>query len=266
MERRKFIKHVLAGSVAPYFLNGLPLSAFGSINNTSLSDDKVLVVIQLSGGNDGLNTVVPFDQYSKYQNARKNIAIAENKLLKIPQADFLGLHPSLAGLKQLFEEGKAALIQDVGYPDPDYSHFRSTDIWHTASDSNKHVLSGWAGRYLASENPDFPNNYPNEQHPDPLSIQIGSVLNTSLQGPIYPMGMAIADPDFFYELLTQPETAPPSTLAEKELAYLRQVANQTNQYANAIKKAAENASIQLEYPDESLAKQLKVVARMVAGG
>lgn len=266
MQRRKFIKHVLAGSAAPYFLNGLPLSAFGQLNPTALGDDKVLVIIQLSGGNDGLNTVIPIDQYSKYQSARSNIAIGENKLLKIQQSDKLGLHPSLASMTQLFEEGKAALIQDVGYPDPDYSHFRSTDIWHTASDSDKHVLSGWAGRYLASENPDFPNGYPNEENPDPLSIQIGSVLNTSLQGPIYPMGMAIADPDFFYELLTEPTTQTPASFAEKELAFLRQIASQTNQYAETIKTAAEKVPSQGEYPDENLANQLKVVARMVAGG
>ena len=266
MERRKFLKHVLAGGVAPYFLNGIPLSAFGQLNETALGDDKVLVVIQLSGGNDGLNTCIPLDQYTKYQNARKNIALPEGSLLKIPQADKLGLHPSLSGLTQLFEEGKAALIQDVGYPDPDYSHFRSSDIWHTASDSNKHVLSGWAGRYLANENPDFPNSYPNQQNPDPLSIQIGSVLNTSLQGPVYPMGMAISDPEFFYKLLTQEETTAPTSLAEKELAFLRQVANQTNQYSDSIRNAASKVPSQGVYPNESLANQLKVVARMVAGG
>ncbi|WP_341227738.1 DUF1501 domain-containing protein [uncultured Arcticibacterium sp.] len=266
MERRKFIKHIMAGGVAPYFLNGLPINAFGGINETALGDDKVLVVIQMAGGNDGLNTVVPIDQYANYSSNRGAIALKENRLLSIPQSDKIGLHPSLSPLTELFEEGKANIIQDVGYPDPDFSHFRSTDIWNTASDSDKQVLSGWAGRYLASDNPDFPNNYPNEQHPDPLSIQIGSVLNTSLQGPVYPMGMAISGPDFFYELLTEEQGETPTTLAEKELAYLRQVATQTNQYANSIKKAATAVGTQVTYNQESLSQQLKVVARLIAGG
>ncbi|MFT5885351.1 MAG: hypothetical protein ACI9IP_001811 [Arcticibacterium sp.] len=266
MERRKFLKHIVTAGAAPYFLNGLPLSAFGAINKAALGDDKVLVVIQMAGGNDGLNTVVPIDQYAKYSTNRGNIALKENALLSIPQSDKIGLHPSLSPLTELFEEGKANIIQDVGYPDPDFSHFRSTDIWNTASDSDKQVLSGWAGRYLASDNPDFPNSYPNEQHPDPLSIQIGSVLNTSLQGPVYPMGMAISDPDFFYELLTEEQGETPTTLAEKELAYLRQVATQTNQYASSIKKAATTAGGQGPYEDDSLSQQLKVVARLIAGG
>ncbi|MFT7248436.1 MAG: hypothetical protein ACI9QN_001804 [Arcticibacterium sp.] len=266
MERRKFLKHIVAGGAAPYFLNGLPLSAFGAINEAALGDDKVLVVIQMAGGNDGLNTIVPIDQYAKYSSNRGNIALKENALLSIPQSDKIGLHPSLSPLVELFEEGKANILQDVGYPDPDFSHFRSTDIWNTASDSDKQVLSGWAGRYLASDNPDFPNSYPNEQHPDPLSIQIGSILNTSLQGPVYPMGMAISDPDFFYELLTEEQGETPTTLAEKELAYLRQVATQTNQYASSIKKAASAAGGQVIYKDESLSQQLKVVARLIAGG
>ncbi len=266
MERRKFIKHLVGSSVAPYFLGGLPLSGFGQINETALGDDKVLVVIQLAGGNDGLNTAVPIDQYANYQRARANIALAENRLLKIPQSESLGLHPSLSGMTQLFEEGKASLIQDVGYPDPDFSHFRSTDIWNTASDSDKHILSGWAGRYLASENPDYPNSYPNSDHPDPLSIQIGSVLNTSLQGPVYPMGMAISDPNFFYELLTEEPAQTPVSIAEKELAFLRQMAQQTNQYASTIKAAASKVNSQGTYPDSYLANQLKVVARLIAGG
>ncbi|KPM47050.1 DUF1501 domain-containing protein [Jiulongibacter sediminis] len=266
MKRRHFLKNMAAGGIAPYFMGGLPLSAFGQLNETALGDDKVLVVIQMAGGNDGLNTLIPVDQYSRYQSARKNIAIPENKLLSIPQSDKIGIHPSLEKITQLFEEGKGTIIQDVGYPDPDFSHFRSTDIWNTASDSDKHVLSGWAGRYLSIENPDYPNGYPNTNHPDPLSIQIGSVLNTSLQGPVYPMGMAIADPNFFYELIAETPVATTSTYAEKELAFLKQVANQTNQYSGVIRDAGQRITNQSGYPDESLANQLKIVAKLIAGG
>ncbi|MGR3812418.1 DUF1501 domain-containing protein [Jiulongibacter sp. NS-SX5] len=266
MKRRHFLQNIAAGSIAPLFMNGLPMQAFGALNSTALEDDKVLVVIQLAGGNDGLNTLIPIDQYSNYQNARQNIAIKENKLLSIAQSDKIGLHPSLSNIKTLFDENKAAIIHDVGYPDPDFSHFRSTDIWNSASDSDKQVLSGWAGRYLSLENPDYPNGYPNEDHPDPLSIQIGSILNTSLQGPVYPMGMAIADPDFFYELVAETPSETSGTYAEKELAFLKQVANQTNLYSGVIRSAGEKVKDQTGYPDEGLANQLKIVARLIAGG
>lgn len=266
MKRRDFIQNTFAGVVMPALLNGLSFKAFGNVDDAALGDENILVVVQLSGGNDGLNTVIPIDKYGLYQNARSNIAIPKEKLLTIPQTDTLGLNPGMTSFQTMFKEGKAALIQSVGYPNPNFSHFRATDIWNTASDSNIFVNNGWTGRYLAVDNPNFPTSYPNTKYPDPLAIQIGSVVNTSLQGPIQSMGMAISNPSSFYNLISNKVESTPNTLAGKELKYLREVANQTNLYANTIKSAAAKVTKQVIYPNTGLANQLKIVAQLIGGG
>lgn len=266
MKRRQFVKHAVAGGLMPAFLGKFGLQGFGNLQETMLENDNVLVVIQLSGGNDGLNTVVPISQYSRYQNARKNIAIPEEKLLKTALSDEMGIHPAMSELVKLMNEGSASLVQDVGYPNPNFSHFRATDIWNTGSSSDKVIESGWAGRSLSLTHPNYPEGYPSSKYPDPLAIQIGSVVNTSLQGPVYSMGMAITDPNDFYRLLTDDIATVPNTLAGKELAYLRQVAQQTNRYADVIKNAGLKVTTQKDYPNTSLAAQLKIVSRLIAGG
>jgi uncharacterized protein (DUF1501 family) len=266
MNRRDFIQNTFSGIMMPTLLNGLSLNAYGNVNEQNLGDDHILVVVQLIGGNDGLNTVIPIDKYGLYKNARTNIAIPKEKLLKIPQSDILGLNPEMIGLQTMFKEGKASLIQGVGYPNPDFSHFRSTDIWNSASDSNLYVNNGWAGRYLTINNPNFPTGYPNKQFPDPLAIQIGSVISTALQGPIQSMGMAISNPSSFYNLISNKIENTPNTLAGKELKFLRKLAVQTNQYTETIKSAASKVTKQVNYPNSNLANRLKIVAQLIGGG
>ena len=230
--------------------------------------DHVLVLVQLNGGNDGLNTVIPLDQYAALMAARANITIDETKVLKLTEAT--GLHPSMTGLQQLYNDAKLAVVQNVGYPNPNFSHFRATDIWLTASDYNVTLTSGWLGRYLDEEYPDYPNGYPNAVAPDPLAIQIGSVITTGLQGPTVSMGMAITSPTSFYQLVTGGVDTAPNTPAGHELTFLRQVAQQTQQYATTIQAAASKATnLSPLYPapgSNSLADQLKIVAQLVAGG
>ncbi len=264
MKRREFLAGSLATSVLPLFMNGFSLSGFGDADNET--DDRVMVVIQLTGGNDGLNTVIPVASYGNYRNARANIAIPEKSLLKIPQADTIGLHPSLSVLSNMFREGFAGLIHDVGYPRPDFSHFRSADIWHSASDADQYISSGWAGRYLSALHPQYPSAYPNECYPDPLAIQTGAVMSLALQGPVHPAGISISDPSAFNTLLENHTDELPASLAGKELGFLRMVSAQTNRYAEVIKKAADRPVVQKEYPGTRLAAQLKIVARLVAGG
>ncbi|MCP9763315.1 DUF1501 domain-containing protein [Lacihabitans soyangensis] len=266
MRRRNFIKNTMLGALTPTFLSNQSLWAMGNVDQKLLENENVLVVIQLNGGNDGLNTVIPINQYGNYKNARSNIALVENKILKIPQSDLIGLHPSLKNLASLMSEGKGNIIQDVGYPNPNFSHFRATDIWHTASNSNEVLESGWAGRLLALDHPNYPEGYPSSKYPDPLSIQIGSVVSTALQGPLYSMGMSISDTTNFYNLIENADEPVPNTLAGKELDYLRQVSKQTNKYSETIKAAALKVSQQKTYPNLSLASQLKIVARLIAGG
>jgi uncharacterized protein (DUF1501 family) len=274
MKRRDFLRTSIPAAVLPALINGYSVKAFASDsplvnallqNNTNT--DHVLVIIQLSGGNDGLNMVIPISTYSSYYNARTNVAIAEPKILKLNGYTDTGLHPSMTGYQSMYNEGKAKIIQAVGYPQPDFSHFRATDIWMSSSNSNQEVYTGWAGRYLNYEYPNFPNGYPNTSVPDPLAIQIGSTSSLTFQGPSVNMGMSITNPTSFYNLISGTSDPVPNTPAGKELKYIRLVAQQTQQYATTIKSAANKVTTQAPYPsNNSLADQLKIVARLVKGG
>jgi uncharacterized protein (DUF1501 family) len=137
----------------------------------------------------------------------------------------------------------------------------------SASDSNNVVNSGWAGRYLNHEYPNFPIGYPNSSMRDPLAIQIGSATSLTLQGPAVSMGMSISNPSNFYNLVNGIQDPAPNTPAGKELTFLRQVSQQTQQYASVIKDAASKVTTQVTYPTgNSLADQLKIVARLIKGG
>ena len=146
LTRRDFMKStalITAGGMAPQFLSLTAQAANQVIGG--FKDDRVLVVIQLAGGNDGLNTVVPYED-DLYHNARPQLRLGEDRLIKL--GDNLALNNSLKGLADLYNDGQLALIQGVGYPNPDRSHFRSTEIWHTASDSDAFYGRGWIGRYF----------------------------------------------------------------------------------------------------------------------
>lgn len=272
MKRREFIqKSIPAAITLPSLINGLTLKAFASHHLFSAllppnETDKVLVMIQLNGGNDGLNTVIPVEYYSSYFNARSNLAIPQNKVLSLSGQAGTGLHPSMTGLQSLYNSGKMNIVQGVSYPNPNFSHFRATDIWMSASDSDENIPTGWMGRYLDTQFPGYPNNYPNSSMPDPLAIQIGSLTSLVTQGPSVNMGLSISDPSSFYNLVNGVEDPAPTTPAGRELVYIRNVARQSNQYADAITNAYNNFSQQGNYPDTNLAGQLKIVARLIKGG
>lgn len=273
MKRRHFLQKVLpAGVLLPSLINGLSFKAFGASNLLSTltsaqnETDRVLVIIQLNGGNDGLNTIIPLDQYNNLMAVRSNIILPQNKILKLDKFN-TGLHPAMTGIDSLYKEGKASIIQSVGYPQPNFSHFRATDIWLSASDSKEVIESGWVGRYLSEEYTNYPIGYPNTVMPDPLAIQIGSFLSPAFQGPAVNMGMAITDPINFYNLINGVQSPAPNNNAGKELTYIRQVSQQTQQYASVIKTAASKIKSQVTYPSSnSLADQLKIVARLIGGG
>lgn len=275
MKRRAFLKNSLPATVTlPALLNGFSVKAFtersplvASLLGSNTETDKVLVLIQLNGGNDGLNMVIPVEYYSQYFNARQNVAIPLNRVLTLNGNTKTGLHPSMTGVQQLFNEGKATVVQAVGYPSPNFSHFRATDIWMSASDSDQVLTSGWAGRYLGVEYPNYPNGYPNTQMPDPLAIQIGSLTSLALQGPAVSMGMSISDPSSFYNFLNGVQDPVPDTPWGKELKYVRMIAAQTQQYTAVIKDAYNRVTGQGTYPSNNdLAAQLQIVARLVKGG
>ncbi|MFZ9299583.1 MAG: DUF1501 domain-containing protein [Chitinophagaceae bacterium] len=274
MKRRKFIQNAFpATAMIPGLMNGFPMRVLGAENSflqtammPGIDTDKVLVIVQLSGGNDGLNNVIPISTYGDYVNARKNIAIPENKILRLDGIDRTGLHPALAPFQQLYNDGKMNIIQAVGYPSPNFSHFRATDIWMSASDSNQMVNSGWIGRYLDQEFPGFPNGYPTTEMPDPLALQVGAITSLTCQGPSVSMGMSLTDPASFYKLVDNQVDDTPNTPMGNELKFVRQIARQTNKYGDRIRQAAAAVPTQGTYPNNPLAAQLKIVARLIKGG
>ena len=154
--RREFLRTGLLGGslcwTVPSFLQNTMLSLHAAADGQQVQgvtgkDGNILVVLQLAGGNDGLNTVVPFGD-DDYRRARPSLALRENQVLKLGAKARVGLHSALAGLAKSFEAGDLALVQGVGYPNPNRSHFRSTEIWATASDAEKSSSTGWIGRYF----------------------------------------------------------------------------------------------------------------------
>jgi uncharacterized protein (DUF1501 family) len=275
MKRRNFLKRSIpAATFLPAYINGMAVRAFGAESSLMqqlalppIETDHVLVIVQLTGGNDGLNTVIPISTYDNYYNARQNIAIPTNKILKLNGYDNAGLNPAMTGMQTLYNEDKLTILQAVGYPMPNFSHFRATDIWMSGSDSNSVINTGWGGRFLNVQYPDYPNGYPNSVMPDPLAIQIGSITSLTCQGPSVNMGMSITDPSAFYNLINGIEDPAPNNPMGNELTFVRETMKKTNQYAQKVKSAAASVSQQSTYPaNNSLADQLKIVARLIKGG
>jgi uncharacterized protein (DUF1501 family) len=275
MKRRKFLQQTITGVLLPSFLGGISLKAMAGspllhAAGNYMTDDRVLVLIQLAGGNDGLNTVIPFDQYSAYTAARSNIALPEDKVLRLNGFDATALNPAMIDMQQLFNNGTLGIVQAVSYPKPNFSHFRATDIWMTGSDSDKVINTGWAGRFLNDVYKGFPENYPNAIMPDPLAIQVGSVVSSTFQGPAFTMGLAISNPSSFYNLIEGKVNVDSNTRWGEQLDYIELMSQKTDQYAGVIKAAALKVTQQsAKYPaagKNPLADQLKIVARLIAGG
>jgi len=267
MDRRKFLRHLGlltgAGTVS-MTLGNIPVKAFARpFMSASSPGGRVLVLIQLSGGNDGLNTVIPYAD-PNYHNMRPSIRLRDTQVLRLSSS--IGLHPSLGSLKNFYDEGQVAVVQNVGYPNPDRSHFRSTDIWLSASDSEDYIEDGWVGRFLANAFPD-PETF-NTSHP--MAIQIGAsqsmLLQCTCQGQ---MGISFEDPNQFYQLIngaTADNDPPPPTLAGEQLSFIKQIAAQSIQYAQIIKDAADSIENRVQYPNTSLGRQLAIVAELIGGG
>src|ERR1041384_3013500 len=208
MKRREFIKKTVPVSVLPLFMGGFTFRAYGrspyleTLVASGTETARGLVGLPMNGGEDG-------GEHTHQPAPQTNTLSAKNRALKPPAAT--GLHPSMPEMQSLFIANKLAVVQGVTYPNPNLSHFRATDIWLSASDYDQIVPSGWLGRYLDQEYPDFPNGYPNVVNTDPLAIQIGSVLSPGLQGPSVSMGMAITSPSSFYQIVSGGVDQAPNT-------------------------------------------------------
>ncbi len=267
MKRRDFIKNIGlitgAGTVS-FALNGIGVKAFAKpFLNINSVNGKILVLIQLKGGNDGINTVIPLDQYSTYAAKRAQIKIEEQSVLKFNNST--GVHPNLASFKTLFDDGELSLIQNVGYASPNRSHFRATDIWLSASDSTQFLYDGWIGRYLQKAFPDFPTVPPKY----PMAIQLSSVPSQIFESPQGGTAVAFSNPNDFYTMvqgLSVDNDPPPATIAGDELKFLKEIASLSIQYASIIKEKADKGNPLQTYPSNRLGPQLKIVADLIMGG
>lgn len=267
MKRRSFLKKSALVSL-PAVMGGFSLSAMPSRLMSSLingDNDRVLVLIDLNGGNDGLHTFIPLDAYDNLANARQNIILPENQLLDF--TDTIGLHPEMTGIKNLYDNGNLTVVQGVGYPNQNRSHFRSADIWNTASAANEYLDTGWLGRYLDQEHVGYPEGYPNEDCPDPFAITMGSTISGTCQGGQSNFSMAILNTNNIGGLTTGVEVPLPEDCYGDEMGFLIETFKKSNAYAERVIEAADmgNTNSGL-YPNSRLADRLKTIARLISGG
>lgn len=276
MNRRKFLGNTALFTV-PMMITGIPVFAGDGVLHPFLQAlampnancDKILVVIQMNGGNDGLNMVIPLDRYTELNNARPNLLIPSAAVLALTGTGTTGLHPAMTGLRDLYNQGKVNLVQGVTYPNPNFSHFQAQDIWFTATSTLPTPDTGWLGRELDTAYPGFPTGYPNAANPDPLAIQIGGALPLSLQGPNINMGYNAPNPSALVNVATGTPAPAPNNDYGTELTFLRLMKDQSNAYASSISAAyAAQATQSTLYAasGNTLSDQLKIVARLIGGG
>ncbi|GAA4843658.1 DUF1501 domain-containing protein [Algivirga pacifica] len=297
MNRRKFLKKASVAGAAPLVIGGLPVQSFAMDSKlqraaASSTNDKVIVLIQLHGGNDGLNCVIPVDRYNEYYNARPNIAIPDKGNRKYitldspnltPDEKQVGLHPDMMAMKQMYDMGMAAVIQNVGYENMNGSHFRSRDIWFMGGDFDDEWPSGWIGRYLDEIYPGYPKAYPNDQMRQPLALEIGNSMSLAFhreEG--IPVSIGIRNPEQFFNLIEKVDFQPPQSVADtrygEELNWIMNLETQTDIYAGELHtayNAGMNSSVDYPsfYPMTSssgsrtnpLSGQLRMIARLIDG-
>ncbi|MCB0792085.1 MAG: DUF1501 domain-containing protein [Flavobacteriales bacterium] len=273
MNRRDFLRSTTLATVGGMAVRGMSSPLMAALANSTV-EDRVLVVVQLFGGNDGLNTVIPLDQYSLLSGFRSQVIIPDTDVLLLSgTGNATGLHPAMSGLMDLWNDDKLTIVQGVGYPDPNYSHFRATDIWETGSGSDTVLSSGWGGRYLNLEYPNYPVGFPNAQMPDPLAIRIGGPVSVGLQHMGVNMGIAINNTNDPLNLAGNIYLDPVSAdCSGGKLDFVRTVQRQADLYGDVIEAAAQLGCNQStlypvgNQPGAELAQALKIVAQLICGG
>ena len=293
--RREFLRTSMLGVAAtwtlPVFLEktffALDAMAANAVTQTATGKDgTILVVLQLAGGNDGLNTVVPYAD-DAYHRARPRLALPNEQILMIDH--HVGLNPKLAGLKSLYEQGHLAIVQGVGYPNPNRSHFRSTEIWQTASDADRNETHGWLGRYF--------DNCCSGADPT-IGVAIGEEMPQAFAAK-NPTGITFSRPEqfrwrasasntghmsteeIFYRQLngSDEENTPAATdgasigtlpgTSKSDLStldFLQRTALDVQLSSDRILAIARKYKSTIPYPQGQLAASLNIIARMIAGG
>lgn len=269
MKRRSFLKNTGTVLSLPVLVNGMNISALTAsplFNSVNTGNGKKLVIIRLNGGNDGLNMLIPIDeQYDNLQFHRSNLLLPKTNYLDLGGGTNLAMHPTMTGLQSVYDDARLKIIHSVAYPNQNRSHFRSTDIWTTASPANEVWSDGWIGRYFDTLHNGYPTNYPNIENPDPIAISIGSSISETCQGVGSNYSLAIKDAEL--SPLNEGEGGSvPNTPYGDELTYIREILAQTNAYATVIEQAAGAGENLTNYPLSNLGEQLKTVAQLISGG
>lgn len=293
----------------PFALGGIPLRGMAEDNaltrmaKASLDNPRVLVILQMHGGNDGLNTLIPVKNYDEYFSRRPNIAIPrKNSSRKYIELDStlpldaqVGLHPDMAAMKAMYDIGRVAMVQGVSYKSNSGSHFRGRDIQFMGGSADEYLSSGWIGRYMKGELPpglSYPEDFPSEQHPDPLAIEMGNDVSLIFhqQGNI-PVSISINDPQGFADLIEElegfqeagvdPRGLPPSPLLDNspyynELNWILSLEDKSKDYSKRMADVYNmGGETSVTYPENypfnapdgsyrnRLSPQLKLIARML---
>lgn len=290
--RREFLRTTILGGAVAGTVPSFLANTFSALNAQAadsatqvVKDEPILVVLQMAGGNDGLNMVVPYSN-DHYHHARKNIRLSAKSLLKIN--DSIALHSRLSGLKSLYDSGNLSIVQGIGYPNPNRSHFRSTEIWQTASDSEKFERYGWIGRFFdnscAGADPtvgvnigrQMPQAFASEH---PIGISLDSPENYRFRsGDKMKRGEMDADEQSFRALNNMEIEAensggsigalsgPTKRRGESPLDFLERVSLDAQVSSDKILSISRRVENKSTYPASQLGNSLKLVARLIGGG
>ena len=294
--RRKFLRTSMLGAAAtwtlPVFLERTffaldALAANALTQSVTGKDDTILVVLQLAGGNDGLNTIVPYAD-DAYHRVRPKLALLPDKTLKLDSQ--IGLNPRLTALNSLYDSGQLAIVQGVGYPNPNRSHFRSTEIWQTASDANQVESEGWLGRYFdncCSGAAPTVGVAISEQSPQAFSAKnpIGVTLSRPEQfrwkASMGADGKPLTEEEAFYRQLIGGAEEKPNLAADGNSIsslpgkihndattedFLRRTALDAQLSSDKILAIARKYKSNVPYPQSPLGASLNLIGRMIAGG
>jgi uncharacterized protein (DUF1501 family) len=311
MKRRNFLKKLPIAASIPFAVGGIPLRLMAEnpltqVLRTNGNGDKVLIILQMHGGNDGLNCLIPVENYEGYYKARPNIAIpAKNSIRSyipldstLPSNVQVGLHPDMSAMKAMYDQGKVNIVQGVSYKNNNGSHFRGRDIWFMGGGSDDYFDSGWLGRYLQNQYvippKTYPADFPNEDMPHPLALEMGSDVSLIFhQKGSIPASIYIDDPESFAKMIDELEGfqdnidekgIPPVALTDsaywKELTqWILKTEDTSKKYAQKLLEVYQKSTdTSVTYPEKypfnapqgsatnHLSAQLKLIARLLAGG
>lgn len=304
MKRRNFLKKLPVAISVPFTIANIPIKLMADNPLSRLaqqsSNDRVLIILQLHGGNDGLNSLIPVEAYDLYYSKRANVAIPEKKYIPLdstlPSSAQVGLHPAMQSMKAMYDQGRMTFVQGVSYKNNNGSHFRGRDIWFMGGGSDDYYGSGWLGRYLQQEfmPQTYPDDFPNAEMPDPLAIEMGSDVSLIFhQDGNIPASISLDNPERFFNLVDTlegfddieidrrgipPEVLNPSPYWQ-ELNWILQLEDKSEDYAERLYNvylAGRESSV--AYPEtyplnapagskrNPLTPQLKLISRLLDGG